>query len=73
MYLKLNFLNENISYDVYGKSGEFSDNSDHHVITYDNKDSVEICWMGSNEFYSKVFYIDVIIMENYFIIGYEEK
>ena len=70
VYLKLNFLNENISYDVYSKNGEFSDYSDHYVVTYDNKDSVELRWLGSNDFYSKIFYIDVIIMENYSIIGY---
>lgn len=71
VFLKMNFLNENISYDVYAKKGEFGyDYGNHFVFTYDNKDSVELCWSGGDDFHYKTFYIDVIIMEYDSIIGY---
>ena len=71
VFLKMNFLNENISYDVYSKNGESeNDYSNHYVVTYDNKDSVELFWRAADDFHYKTFYIDVIIMEYDSIIGY---
>ena len=71
VYLQLNFLNENVSYDVYSKNGEFGyDYGNHFVFNYDNKDSEELRWSGGDDFHYKTFYIDVIIMENNSIIGY---
>ena len=71
VYLNLKFLNENISYDVYSKNGEFgSGYGNHFVFNYDNKDSVELRWSGGDHFHYKIFYIEVIIMEKNSIIGY---
>lgn len=71
VFLKMNFLNKNISYDVYSKNGESENNySNHYVVTYDNKDSVELSWREADDFHYKTFYIDVIIMEYDSIIGY---